>query len=207
MALAHPLWSQLTEADGLAVEAAHAVEIYNHKAQIETDRGDGIYLWDALLHAGRRVSAIASDDSHWHNADAFAGWIMVKAEENTPQALIAALKCGAFYASQGPEIHAIARDGDAIEVACSPASSIILAGDMTWRERVVGAGLTRARLPLASERGGWRRLIVRTPWVAGRGRIRSGSTGLTRPAATKAKRGSGLGRTAQPAFFFADFGA
>lgn len=137
------------------------MEIYNHKAQIETDRGDGIYLWDALLHAGRRVSAIASDDSHWHNADAFAGWIMVKAEENTPQALIAALKRGAFYASQGPEIHAIARDGDAIEVACSPASSIILAGDMTWRERVVGAGLTRARLPLASERGGWRRLIVR----------------------------------------------
>lgn len=161
VALAHPLWCQLTEADGLAVEAAHAVEIYNHKAQIETDRGDGIYLWDALLHAGRRVSAIASDDSHWQNADAFGGWVMVRAEENTPGALLAALKRGAFYASQGPEIHSVARDGDLLEVVCSPASSVILSGPLTWRNRVVGSGITRARLPIEAERSGWRRLVVR----------------------------------------------
>ncbi len=161
VALAHPLWCQLTEADGLAVDAAHAVEIYNHKAQIETDRGDGIYLWDALLHAGRKVTAIASDDSHWHNADGLAGWVMVKAKKNEPDALLDALKRGAFYASQGPEIHDVARDGSAIVVTCTPATSIILSGPLTWRNRVVGAGITRTRLEIEPERGGWRRLVVR----------------------------------------------
>lgn len=161
VALAHPLWSQLTEADGLAIDAAHAVEVYNHKSAIEVDRGDGLYLWDALLHAGRRVTAIASDDSHWKTADAFAGWVMVKAAENTPEALLAALRDGAFYSSQGPEIHEITRDGDEIEVVCSPAASIILAGPLSWRGRAVGAGLTRTRLAIDPERGGWRRLIIR----------------------------------------------
>ena len=41
VAVAHPAWSQLTEDDGRTLEAAHAVEIYNHGAAVETDRGDG----------------------------------------------------------------------------------------------------------------------------------------------------------------------
>lgn len=161
VALAHPHWSQLDLADALSVPAAHAVEVYNNKAAIEVDRGEGLVLFDALLHAGRRVGAIASDDSHWHNADAFGGWVMVRAEDNTPEALLGGLKAGAYYASQGPEIHSIERDGDWIEVTCSPARSIILAGARGWRERSVGEGLTSARLPLNAEDGGWRRLIIR----------------------------------------------
>lgn len=161
VALAHPHWSQLTLQDGLSIEAAHAVEVYNNKSAIEVDRGDGLVLWDALLHAGRRVFAIASDDSHWHGPDAFGGWIMVRAAEATPEALLDALKRGAFYASQGPEIRHVSRDGDALEVRCSPAASIIVAGPGPWRARELGDGLTRARLPLAPELGGWRRLIVR----------------------------------------------
>jgi hypothetical protein len=161
VALAHPHWSQLTVEDGLSVEAAHAVEVYNHKSQIEVDRGDGLVLLDALLHEGRRLGVIASDDSHWHAMDGFAGWVMVRAEANEPEALLAALKRGASYASQGPEIREVVRDGDVLEVVCSPASSVILAGTGTWRQRALGAGLTRVRLPIEPERGGWRRLIVR----------------------------------------------
>jgi len=161
VALAHPHWSQLTTEDGLSIDAAHAVEVYNNKSAVEVDRGDGLVLWDALLHAGRRVFAIASDDSHWHAPDAFGGWVMVRAAENTPEALVDALRRGAFYASQGPEIRDVARDGDALEVTCSPASSVILAGPLGWRQRELGQDLTRARLALEPRRGGWRRLIVR----------------------------------------------
>ena len=161
VALAHPHWSQLTRADGLSIDAAHAVEVYNNKSAIEVDRGDGLVLWDALLHAGRRLFAIASDDSHWHGPDAFGGWIMVRAAENAPEALLDALKRGAFYASQGPEIHDVARDGDALEVRCSEAASVILAGPGPWRARQLGESLTAVCLPLAPELGGWRRLIVR----------------------------------------------
>lgn len=161
VALAHPHWSQLTPEDGLSIDAAHAVEVYNHKSAIEVDRGDGLVLLDAMLHAGRRVFAIASDDSHWHVADAFAGWVMVRAAANEPGALLAALKRGAFYASQGPEIHHVSREGNELEVICSPASSVILAGPLGWRQRQLGAGLTRVRLALDPALGGWRRLIVR----------------------------------------------
>ncbi len=161
LALAHPHWLALTLEDGLAIESAHAVEVYNHKSAVEVDRGDGLVLLDALLHAGRRLGAIASDDSHWTGTDAFAGWVMVRAERNEPDLLLDALKRGAYYASEGPRIEAIARDGDSLEIACSPATAIILVGPRTWRQHALGSGLTSARLPLEPEPGTWRRLIIR----------------------------------------------
>lgn len=161
VALAHPHWSQLSLEDGLSIDAAHAVEIYNHKSHSDVDRGDGTVLWDALLHEGRRLTAIASDDSHWGEPDAFGGWVMVKAAENTPEALLAALKAGCHYASQGPELHDVRREGNELVVSCSPVSAIILAGPRGWRRRVHGSGLTGARLSIGAEVGGFRRLTVR----------------------------------------------
>lgn len=161
VAFAHPHWLQLTPEDGRTMTAAHAVEIYNNKAALEVDRGDGLAFWDGLLHDGRRLFAIASDDSHWHEDDAFGGWVMVRTEDIHPEAILAALKAGAFYASQGPQIHDVSRHGDEIEVSCSPARSVILAGPLGWRQRALGAGLTRVCLPLEPGSGGWRRLIIR----------------------------------------------
>jgi hypothetical protein len=63
--IAHPAWSQLTIEDGRAIEAAHAVEIYNHGCAMECDRGDGWYLMDQLLNDGRRLTAFATDDAHF----------------------------------------------------------------------------------------------------------------------------------------------
>lgn len=161
VALAHPHWLALTTEDGLSIDAADAIEVYNHKSAVEVDRGDGLVLLDALLHAGRRLGAIASDDSHWTGTDAFAGWVMVRAAENAPDALLAALKRGAYYASQGPTIENIVRDGDFVDITCSPSSAIILAGPGTWRRHALGSGLTGARLPLEPAPGAWRRLVVR----------------------------------------------
>ena len=63
--IAHPAWSQLTLADGRALAAAHAVEIYNNGCAVETDRGEGWYLYDQLLNDGARLSAFATDDAHF----------------------------------------------------------------------------------------------------------------------------------------------
>jgi hypothetical protein len=86
VAIAHPAWSQLTEGDGLTLEAAHAVEIYNHGSAVETDRGDGFYLLDRLCNLGRRLTAIATDDAHFNHGerDAFGGFVEVKAESLEP---------------------------------------------------------------------------------------------------------------------------
>ena len=79
--IAHPAWSQLTIEDGRALSFAHAVEIYNHGCAVECDRGDGFYLLDQLLNEGNRhLTAFATDDAHFKNADHFGGWVHVKAE-------------------------------------------------------------------------------------------------------------------------------
>lgn len=162
--LAHPHWYQLTIEDGRALDAAHAVEVYNHTSQVHTDRGDGLVMYDALLSEGRRLNALAVDDSHWKNGDAFGGWVMVKAEENAPEALLAALHAGAYYSTQGPEITDIRIDGDALIVSCSPASAIIAAGPVSDNRRQHASagepGLTGARLDLAPFKGNWCRVTV-----------------------------------------------
>ncbi len=128
VAIAHPQWSGLTLADARAIEAAHAVEIYNHGCAVESDRPDGTAMLDLLLSQGRRLTAIATDDAHFIGPDHFGGWVMVRAEANEPEALLAALKAGRFYASQGPELRGLRVEGGAVEVACSPVDRIMALG-------------------------------------------------------------------------------
>jgi hypothetical protein len=137
------------------------VEVYNHTSAVKTDRGDGWATLDALLARGRRLLACAVDDAHFKFADAFGGWVMVKSESLTPEALVASLKSGRYYSSQGPEIHALEIGRDDVMVECSPASTIILLGRGSAGEAAFGDGLRGARLPLDSMRaGGYVRVVV-----------------------------------------------
>jgi len=160
VAIAHPHWYQLQPQDGADLDAAHAVEVYNHTSAVHCDRGDGAVFLDAMLSEGRRLMAVAVDDSHWKNGDAFGGWVMVKADENTPEALLAALHAGRFYASQGPEFHDIAREGDEIVIRSSPVEAIMLVGPVSQSSRQHGRNLTRARLDLSPFAGTWCRAVL-----------------------------------------------
>lgn len=161
VALAHPEWNGLTPEDARPIEAAHAVEIYNHGCHVESDRGYGVALLDTLLSEGRRLTLCATDDAHFHAPDHFGGWVMVKAEANEPEALLAALREGAYYASTGPELRDFRIEGDHVIIECSPAERIIAMGANAAAKVVHGAGLTRAALPLTPFRaGGWVRAAV-----------------------------------------------
>jgi hypothetical protein len=161
LALPHPGWYGLTAADAHTIPGAHAVEVYNHTSQLRTERGDGVYLADQLLAEGRRINLIAVDDAHFKSPDAFGGWLMVKSEHNEPEPLLDALKAGAFYATQGPLIHDIAWEENAVEVVCSPALSIMVVGRGSRAEPSVELGQTRARLSIAHLRpGGYARVVV-----------------------------------------------
>lgn len=146
VAIAHPAWSQLTENDGLTIEAAHAVEIYNHGSAVETDRGDGFYLLDRLNNFGRRLTAIATDDAHFNHGerDAFGGFVEVKAESLEPEALLAALKAGHFYSSQGPRFDDLRVDRDEIVVETSPVDAIALLTGSSRGLHVAGRHIGRA---------------------------------------------------------------
>ena len=157
VAIAHPQWSGLTLADARQITAAHAVEIYNHGCAVGADRADGAAMADLLLADGRRLSLIATDDAHFSEPDHFGGWTMVKAEENTPEALLAALKRGDFYSSQGPEIHDVRIEGDRVHVACSAAVTVIALGQGLSANAQQGQSMTKAEIALR-----WR---GDSPWI------------------------------------------
>lgn len=157
VAIAHPQWSGLTLEDARSITAAHAVEIYNHGCAAGCDRPDGAAIADHLLTEGRKLSLIATDDAHFSEPDHFGGWVMVKAEANDPQALLAALKRGDFYSSQGPELRDVYIDGDKVVVECSAVVSVVALGHGTGAKAVHGSSMTRAEVPLQR--------LNNSPWV------------------------------------------
>ncbi len=161
VAIAHPEWSQLSVEDAMALDAAHAVEIYNHGCAMGCDRGSGLHVAEHLLNAGRRVTLCATDDAHFTEPDHFGGWVMVRAESNTPEDLLASLKSGAFYSSTGPEIHHVAWAATEVEIACSAVVTVILQGSGTRTSVIHGHSLTRITLPFAAlEPSNWLRLTI-----------------------------------------------
>jgi hypothetical protein len=157
VAIAHPQWSGLTLQDARSITAAHAVEIYNHGCWAGCDRPDGAAIADLLLTEGRRLTLIATDDAHFHEPDHFGGWVMVKSPENTPDALLAALKAGHFYSTQGPELRDVRIVGDNLIVDCSAAVSVMALGHGTGAKAVHGQAMTCAEVPLSR--------LNDSPWV------------------------------------------
>lgn len=162
VAIAHPDWSGMTEADAASITAAHAVEVYNHSCAMVADRPHGFATLDLLLSKGVRLNLVATDDAHFAMPDHFGGWVMVKAERNEPEALLTALKEGAFYASQGPEIRDIEITGKEITITTSAVSTVIVMGRGSVAKVAHGAAMTRTTLKLAAFRdSGWIRVSIR----------------------------------------------
>jgi len=155
--IAHPAWSQLTIEDGRSIDAVHAVEIYNHGCQVETDRGDGWYLLDQMLNDGRRLSAFATDDAHFndHDRDAFGGWVHVKSESLEPDALLEALKAGHYYSSQGPRIEGLSVSNGLVDITCSPVDVIVIVCGNSRSAKLTGRCITSGQLELADLEKGW----------------------------------------------------
>lgn len=164
--LCHPSWSGLPQATVFAARAMHGIEVWNASAHRENDRGDSAVLWDLALDAGLSFAPFATDDSHYPAFDVNDAWTMVRAADRTREAVVAALRAGHVYASNGPAIHDIARDGDAVEVRCSPAQDVWLHG--AWEEGVGASAGPRGRLEDAAvlERDD-RGLIVRVRFAPG----------------------------------------
>lgn len=165
--IAHPSWSQLTIEDGRAIKVAHAVEVYNHDCAMICDRGDGWYLIDQLLSEGRRLTAFATDDAHFHwgDYDAFGGWVEVKADSLEPEALVEALKAGRYYATQGPRIHELAMSGNELRIACSPVNAVTVMGGTSRTASRIGRAITKATLDLTELDVSWLPQQSRSPWL------------------------------------------
>lgn len=151
VAAAHPAWYGLTEGDVISLGAIQAIEIYNGTAADDNDKPDSVSLLDLMLMRGRAYNACATDDTHCNpnRYDVGRGWVQVKSETLEPQALLNALKAGAYYSSTGPEIHDIEIEGDQIRVKCSPASRIFVTGHRATKAYASGNGVREAAIDLA----------------------------------------------------------
>ena len=132
--LAHPYWSGMSTEELMALDGVGAIESFNNASDLENHKGWATVYWDNMLARGKVTFGVATDDSHFHEADHGGGWVMVKAPELTPSAIIAALRAGHFYSSAGPLIHNIQLVDDRLYVETSPAIGIywISSGCFGW---------------------------------------------------------------------------
>jgi hypothetical protein len=159
--MAHPTWYSLTEADAAALTACDAVEVWNQVAAIDNDRGDSWYMSDLLSARGRRLSAYAADDAHFRSGrDDRKAWVQVRSETLEPASLVAALKAGHFYSSQGPIIEEVQLHGGTLTVRCSPAEALFVTGRGPRTQPSWGSRLTSATFSLQQFAGSYCRVTV-----------------------------------------------
>ena len=131
--LNHPnfVWSQTAE-DILQLTELRFFEVYNGHPLVNT-LGDSLHasterIWDIVLTrrlagAGSLLFGVATDDAHDYHAfgpehrNPGRGWVVVRAATLAPDALMAAMERGDFYASTGVELADVRRDGRRLSLA------------------------------------------------------------------------------------------
>ena len=100
-------------------------------------------IWDSLLTRGKVMFGVADDDSHHFKAqDADnpemtrpgRGWVMVRADTLTPDAILGALRRGDFYSSTGVTLRRYDVSASDIHIEIAPS------GDMRYRTDFIGSG-------------------------------------------------------------------
>jgi len=154
--LAHPYWSGLATDQCLAASGCVALEVYNTGCDLEIARGYSSVHWDDALSRGATFAAVAVDDGHHAAVDHGYGWVWVRAEAPTVEAIMGALARGCYYASCGPRIEDVTLADGVLQVRCSAVREIA-AVSRPGRGGVVRADpvqpLTEARFELEAMRG------------------------------------------------------
>jgi hypothetical protein len=158
--LCHPYWCGHTLADLAPLDGYLAVEVYNDTC-MRIGKGYSEAHWDELLDKVGPCWGIAADDAHDVEEDCYHAWIMVKAPSLDLPSILQALRGGAYYATQGPEIADLrveedrAAAGDEpkrrVIVETSPAAAVYFKAQRSHGRRVLPTGgelLTRAEYPL-----------------------------------------------------------
>ena len=149
----HPTWSRQDYQDYIGYHGMNAMEIMNYDTWINGYLDYNPRVYDDMLSSGKRIYAIATDDNHGWSADEYGAWTMIKADKLDYKTIMDAMENGHFYASWGPEIHALWVEDDMIHISCSPASRIIVTYQSRRSYAVNGEKLTGASFKLRPDDG------------------------------------------------------
>ena len=126
---AHPTYCAVTPEVYVNSARLNAMEIYNAYCDRAYTNGMATELWDMVLGQGKRIWGVASDDAHLnpkkrYYSDAGLGWLEVWTPALTEEAVLDALKRGAFYSTQGPRFELIECDDTTIRISCSSVTHV-----------------------------------------------------------------------------------
>ena len=135
LTIAHPTynvknpWATIPDEDVVVLDNYHAIEIRNTHCYRSGGEGTPESKWEVALNAGKRVWGVAVDDTHNYTSNPLiqgSSYCIVSADERTEIAIIAALKAGNFYSTEGPTL-ALTGDDSTFTVVTDAAATI------TWR--------------------------------------------------------------------------
>ena len=141
----HPTWSMESYPQYSGYEGMQAMEVVNGACCAMGYDEVNTRVYDDLLHQGKRIFCLATDDMHLIERDAFRGWVVFRAAELTYPCIIDALEKGNFYASTGPDILELWVEDNKVHVKTSPAHAIRMVtgarhcgniGDEDWDKNV-----------------------------------------------------------------------
>lgn len=108
------------------VSGASLLEIFNGHPGVNIlgapDKPGYEQIWDNVLSAGKIIYGVATDDSHsYYDFSPFRsnpgrGWVMVRAEELSSEAIVEALSSGEFYSSTGVTLESLEMSKDSISL-------------------------------------------------------------------------------------------
>jgi len=153
-------WS-VTAEDLIALHGERFFEVYNGHPAVHNE-GDSLRpsterMWDIILterlaHGEEVLYGIAIDDAHAYHevtselSNPGRGWVMVRAAELTPDALIAAMEAGDFYGTSGVTLLDIRQDESTLRLEIEPEEGV------TYTTQFIGTrqGYDPSSEPIAS---------------------------------------------------------
>jgi hypothetical protein len=152
---AHPHWTGNSPEEGLR-HNFQGMEIYNHSSHCENGSGYALWHWDRVLNRHPDFLGFATDDSHFIPERQYwkGGWIMVNAASCTREEILANIRAGNFYASQGPEFKTIEYSATTVKVETSPIAFARLIGARmagSWIQATENEPLQQAEFQLPSD--------------------------------------------------------
>jgi hypothetical protein len=132
----HPIWSRVRPEDFIKIPGIDMLEIFNYNTVNECGLGFDVTYWDLMLRCGRHMNAYAADDNHNGGGfpDSFGGYIVVRAEELSHEAICQSIVNGEYFSSQGPDIYDWKVENNRFIVSCSAVEriNIIVGGPVAF---------------------------------------------------------------------------
>ncbi len=154
----------ITAEELLQVEGERFFEVYNGHPLVHNE-GDELHagaerVWDILLteraaKGGEPFYGLGTDDSHHYHGEPKKdshpgrGWVVVRAPQLTPEAIVAAMEAGDFYASSGVSLKDVRRSAEGLAVEVAPVDGVTFTIEFIGTRR----GYDRTSKPVTDDAG------------------------------------------------------